>query len=81
MLDQAHELIANECGIGLADVTMMVDALRMADTNRREFVRLARLSVGGYSGKLVLNCDRGFLTDMRVDTSATALEKMLGSTR
>lgn len=47
------------------------------DKERQRWVRLARLKLRGYSGRITINLDQGHITDIQLQTSDLALAKVL----
>lgn len=59
------------------ELETLLKAVSRSETNRREFLRLARICNARYSSKGSINLSQGNITDVRWTTSSEALNRML----
>ena len=79
----AIEVIAEHLGLDAEDVKLALAPVGQdkSESGRREWLRLCRLSAKGFCGKgTVLNVDHGGITDIHINTSLKALDKLIGVT-
>ena len=74
-LSQAIRGIIEE--LSAKELKALLTAVGRSEANKREFLRLARISNAGYSGKGTINLSQGNITDMRWETSSEALSRLL----
>ena len=75
-LGDAINVISIECGLDAHEFAALIEAIR-TERNCRELVRLARLlrRESSFRGKVTMNCDRGSITDARVEARLCDLDR------
>lgn len=73
---RALEEVANLTRLSVLDLQAILTAAGK-DKELQRIIRLARLKLRGYSGRMIVNMEQGHITDVQLQTSDVALGKLL----